>query len=139
MAGVALSQSSALAPDTSKAKSASASVFAVLDRKSKIDPSDLSGITPERVKGDIEFRHVNFRYPSRPDIQIFQDLCLTIQAGKVHHRQYHHHHHHHDHRHHNYRHHSCRPWLWWEKAAAESQRRSPCSKDSTTRMRATFS
>ena len=133
-AGVALSQSSGLMPDTTKAKSATGSVFAILDRKSKIDASDLSGITPERVKGFIEFKHVSFRYPSRPDIQIFQDLCLTIQAGKVHH-DHHHHHSYHDH----HRPHSCRPWLWWEKAAAESQRQSPCSRDSTTRMEATFS
>ncbi|CAA6668878.1 unnamed protein product [Spirodela intermedia] len=82
MAGIGLSQSSGLAPDSSKAKSASASVFAILDRKSKIDPSDPTGKTSE-VKGNIEFRHVSFRYPTRPEVQIFQDLCLTILAGKT--------------------------------------------------------
>ncbi|CAA7405782.1 unnamed protein product [Spirodela intermedia] len=82
MAGIGLSQSSGLAPDSSKAKSASASVFAILDRKSKIDPSDPTGQTSE-VKGNIEFRHVSFRYPTRPEVQIFQDLCLTILAGKT--------------------------------------------------------
>ncbi|CAA6668876.1 unnamed protein product [Spirodela intermedia] len=56
--------------------------FAILDRKSKIDPSDPTGKTSE-VKGNIEFRHVSFRYPTRPEVQIFQDLCLTILAGKV--------------------------------------------------------
>ena len=35
------------------------------------------------VKGEIELRHVSFRYPSRPDIQIFRDLNLTIHSGKV--------------------------------------------------------
>ena len=80
---VAISQSGAVAPYLSKAKSATASVFAILDQKSKIDSSDDSGTTLENVKGEIEFRHVCFKYPSRPDIQIFRDLCLTIRSGKV--------------------------------------------------------
>lgn len=83
MAAVGISQTSSLAPDTSKAKSATASVFAILDRKSKVNPSDESGMTLEHVKGEIELRHVNFTYPTRPDVQIFQDFCLTIHAGKV--------------------------------------------------------
>ncbi|KAL9235184.1 hypothetical protein vseg_009971 [Gypsophila vaccaria] len=83
MSAVGLSQSSSLASDASKAKSAAASVFSILDRKSKIDPSDESGITLEHVKGEIEFQHVRFAYPTRPDVQIFRDLCLTIRCGKT--------------------------------------------------------
>ncbi|GMI98930.1 P-glycoprotein 21, ATP-binding cassette B21 [Hibiscus trionum] len=83
MASVGISQSSSLAPDTSKAKSAAASIFAIIDRESKIDPNDESGTTLENVKGDIELRHVSFKYPLRPDIQIFRDLSLSIHAGKT--------------------------------------------------------
>ncbi|PSR92445.1 ABC transporter B family member 11 like [Actinidia chinensis var. chinensis] len=83
MMAVAIAQSGAVAPDFSKAKSATASVFAILDQKSKIDSSDDSGTALENVKGEIEFRHVCFKYPSRPDIQIFRDLCLTIRSGKT--------------------------------------------------------
>ncbi|GMI98931.1 P-GLYCOPROTEIN 4, MULTIDRUG RESISTANCE 4, ARABIDOPSIS P-GLYCOPROTEIN 4, ATP-binding cassette B4 [Hibiscus trionum] len=83
MATVGISQSSSFAPDSSKAKSAAASIFAIIDRESKIDPSDESGTTLENVKGDIELRHVSFKYPLRPDIQIFEDLCLSIHAGKT--------------------------------------------------------
>ena len=83
MAAIGISQSSSLAPDSSKAKSAAASVFAILDRKSKIDPSDESGMTLDTVKGDIELKHVSFKYPTRPDVQILRDLCLTIRSGKV--------------------------------------------------------
>ncbi|CAA7409759.1 unnamed protein product [Spirodela intermedia] len=79
-AGIGFSQSSGMAPDSSKARSATASVFGILDRKSKIDPSDLSGKTLD-VEGKIQFRHVSFWYPTRPEVQIFQDLCLTIHAG----------------------------------------------------------
>ncbi|KAB2625083.1 hypothetical protein D8674_016743 [Pyrus ussuriensis x Pyrus communis] len=80
---VGVSQSGSLAPDVSKVKCSAASIFAILDRKSKIDSSDDSGKTIENVKGEIEFRHVSFKYPTRPDVQIFEDLCLTIHPGKT--------------------------------------------------------
>ncbi|KAM7521367.1 hypothetical protein LguiA_011269 [Lonicera macranthoides] len=83
MAAVAVSQSSSMGPDTSKAKSAAASIFAILDRKSEIDASDESGMTLDNVKGEIELRHLSFKYPSRPDIQILRDLSLTIHSGKT--------------------------------------------------------
>ncbi|GER27684.1 ABC transporter B family member [Striga asiatica] len=78
----AISSTSSFAPDWSKAKNAVASVFAILDRKSKVDPSDESGITLECVVGEIEFDRVNFSYPTRPSIQILRDLSLTINSGK---------------------------------------------------------
>ncbi|GLU05185.1 hypothetical protein SLE2022_222980 [Rubroshorea leprosula] len=78
-----VSQSGSFVPDAGKTSSAAASVFALLDRKSKIDSSDDSGITIEKFKGEIEIRNVSFKYPTRPDVQIFRDLCLTIHSGKT--------------------------------------------------------
>ena len=83
MAAIGISQTSSFAPDSSKAKNAAASIFAILDQKSKIDPSEESGMKLDDVKGEIELRHVSFKYPSRPDIQIFRDLNLKIHSGKV--------------------------------------------------------
>ncbi|CAL2226471.1 unnamed protein product [Prunus armeniaca] len=83
MTAVGVSQSGSLAPDLSKGKSSASSIFAILDRKSKIDSSDESGTTIENVKGEIELRHVSFKYPTRPDMPIFQDLCLTINHGEL--------------------------------------------------------
>jgi len=83
MATVGISQSGSIAPDSTKAKAAAASIFAIIDRRSKIDPSDESGTKLDNVKGEIELRHVSFKYPSRPDIQIFRDLSLAIHFGKV--------------------------------------------------------
>ncbi|KAJ4718785.1 ABC transporter B family protein [Melia azedarach] len=82
-ANFAISRSGFFATDASKAQSAIASVFAILDRKSKIDSSDESGITIEDIKVEIEFHHVGFKYPTRSDIQIFRDLCLAIRSGKT--------------------------------------------------------
>ncbi|KAJ9171655.1 hypothetical protein P3X46_014987 [Hevea brasiliensis] len=69
--------------DVFQAKNAAASIFSIIDRKSKIDPSDKSGMTLENVRGEIEFRHVSFKYPLRPDVQIFRNLNLVIHSGKT--------------------------------------------------------
>jgi len=83
MTAVGISQSGSMAPDASKAKSSVTSLFAILDRKSKIDSSDASGTIIENVKGDIELHNVSFRYPTRPVVQIFRDLCLALLYGKL--------------------------------------------------------
>ncbi|WCJ22614.1 ABC transporter B family member 11 [Euphorbia peplus] len=83
MTALGISQSSSLAPDSTKAKGATASVFAIIDRESKIDPNDESGTTLQNVKGEIELRHISFKYPSRPDTQILRDLSLFIKSGKT--------------------------------------------------------
>ncbi|CAN1292868.1 ABC transporter B family member 21 [Linum perenne] len=78
----AVSQSSSFGPDSSKAKTAVASIFSIIDRRSKIDPSEESGTTLATVKGDIELIHISFCYPCRPDVQIFKDLSLAIHSGQ---------------------------------------------------------
>ncbi|KAI3523832.1 hypothetical protein L1887_02272 [Cichorium endivia] len=83
MAAVGVSQSGSFVPESGKTKNAADSVFGLLDQKSKIDYSDKSGTRLKNVKGHIKFVHVNFKYPSRPDIQIFKDLCLTIRSGQT--------------------------------------------------------
>ncbi|KAM3361926.1 ABC transporter B family member 9-like isoform X2 [Capsicum galapagoense] len=82
-AAVGVTQSTGIAPNVNKAKDSIASIFDILDRKSKIDSSSDVGTTLAFVRGDIELKHVSFRYPTRPDVQIFKDLCLTIPSGKT--------------------------------------------------------
>ncbi|GAV90486.1 LOW QUALITY PROTEIN: ABC_tran domain-containing protein/ABC_membrane domain-containing protein, partial [Cephalotus follicularis] len=83
LTAVGVSQTTALAPDTNKAKDSATSIFDILDSKPKIDSSNNDGITLTNVNGDIEFEHVCFKYPTRPDVQIFKDWCLTIPSGKT--------------------------------------------------------
>ncbi|XP_019165678.1 PREDICTED: ABC transporter B family member 9-like [Ipomoea nil] len=83
MTATGVSQSSAMAPDLNKAKDSAASIFDILDRKHKIDSSSEQGTTLTSVRGDIELQHVAFKYPTRPDIEIFKDMCLTMPAGKT--------------------------------------------------------
>ncbi|KAH0858130.1 hypothetical protein HID58_086391 [Brassica napus] len=83
MTALAVSQTSAMAPDRNKAKDSAAYIFEILDSKPKIDSSSNEGAVLPIVHGHVEFQHVSFRYPTRPDIQIFSDLCLTISSGQT--------------------------------------------------------
>lgn len=83
LTAIGISQASSFAPDSSKAKGAAVSIFRIIDGKSKIDSRDESGMVLENVKGDIELCHISFTYQTRPDVQVFRDLCLTIRAGQV--------------------------------------------------------
>ncbi|KQK09335.1 ABC transporter B family member 4 isoform X2 [Brachypodium distachyon] len=83
LATVGVSQTSAMATDSTKAKDSAISIFALLDRKSEIDSSSNEGLTLDEVKGNIDFQHVSFKYPTRPDIQIFSDFTLHIPSGKT--------------------------------------------------------
>ncbi|KAK4802353.1 hypothetical protein SAY86_000556 [Trapa natans] len=83
ISAMGLSQSSAMAPDTNKAKDSAASIFEILDSEPSVDSGKDEGVTMETVTGNIELEHVSFRYRTRPDIQIFKDLSLSIPAGKT--------------------------------------------------------
>ncbi|KAH0704992.1 hypothetical protein KY290_012025 [Solanum tuberosum] len=83
LTATAISQSGGLAPDSSKAKTGASSIFALLDRQSKIDSNNNSGVILDNVKGNIEFQHVSFNYPSRPEVQVLNDLCLAISSGET--------------------------------------------------------
>ncbi|KFK33731.1 hypothetical protein AALP_AA5G052500 [Arabis alpina] len=68
--------------DLAKGSDAVRSVFAVLDRYTSIDPEDPDGYETERITGQVEFLNVDFSYPTRPDVVIFRDFSIDIDAGK---------------------------------------------------------
>ncbi|XP_059667590.1 ABC transporter B family member 1-like [Cornus florida] len=73
-----------LAPDFIKGGRAMRSVFDLLDRKTEIEPDDSDATqVPDRLRGEVELKHVDFSYPSRPDVPIFRDLTLRARAGKT--------------------------------------------------------
>jgi len=67
--------------DKAKAQAAVNHVFRTLDRTPAIDAYDESGDKLASVTGEIEFSHVAFRYPSRPDVPVFADFDLKIQPS----------------------------------------------------------
>ncbi|KAJ0389324.1 hypothetical protein P43SY_011715 [Pythium insidiosum] len=54
-----------------------------MDRAPAIDSTSTAGQQLSRVHGDIEFRNVQFTYPSRPDSQIYQNYSLKIASGQT--------------------------------------------------------
>ncbi|XP_010535957.1 PREDICTED: putative ABC transporter B family member 8 isoform X2 [Tarenaya hassleriana] len=68
-----------------EASVAVARIFERIDRKPEIDGEDTTKgfIINKNMKGVIEFEHVTFWYPSRPDSIILKDFSLRIEAGKT--------------------------------------------------------
>ncbi|KAL2547074.1 ABC transporter B family member 15 [Forsythia ovata] len=82
--GKTIADAGTMTSDLSKGSSAVRSVFAILDRKSKIEPNHPEGSKIEKkLRGRIELTSVLFSYPSRPEQLIFYDLNLKIEAGKT--------------------------------------------------------
>ncbi|XP_047061877.1 ABC transporter B family member 1 [Lolium rigidum] len=73
-----------LAPDFIKGGRAMHSVFETIDRATEIEPDDVDAApVPDKPRGDVELKHIDFSYPSRPDIQVFRDLSLRARAGRT--------------------------------------------------------
>ncbi|XP_006846532.2 ABC transporter B family member 19 [Amborella trichopoda] len=73
------------APDMqafNQAGAAGYEVFRVIERKPQISYT-VAGITPEKIKGDIELHDVHFAYPSRQAQFVLRGFSLSIPAGNV--------------------------------------------------------
>ncbi|WVZ49600.1 hypothetical protein U9M48_000942 [Paspalum notatum var. saurae] len=72
-----------LAPYILKRRKSLASVFEIIDRVPKIDPDDASGLKPPNVYGSIEFRNVDFCYPTRPEMAVLSNFSLRVNGGQT--------------------------------------------------------
>jgi len=73
-----------LAPDFVKGGRAMRSVFETIDRKTEVEPDDVDAApVPERPRGEVELRHVDFAYPLRPEVPVLRDLSLRARAGRT--------------------------------------------------------
>ncbi|KAI8898553.1 P-loop containing nucleoside triphosphate hydrolase protein [Globomyces pollinis-pini] len=68
-------------PDAAKAKLAAASIFELLDRKSKIDYTIEEGDKKDTTEGSVKIEGATFSYPSRPDTLILKGLTLSAKPG----------------------------------------------------------
>ena len=83
-------QAQAMGPDMQKAKAAALKIFRIIRRPSEIDVLDNEGaytsvgndVNAETFKGEIEFKDVWFRYPTRLDQWIFRGLNLKINSNE---------------------------------------------------------
>ena len=67
----------------SEASAAGERIMEVIKRVPNIDSENMEGEILEKVSGEVEFNHVEFGYPSRPESVILNDLCLKIPSGKT--------------------------------------------------------
>ncbi|KAM7266967.1 hypothetical protein ACFE04_009133 [Oxalis oulophora] len=77
-----ISDAGTMTTDLAKGTHTLGSIFSILDRLTKIDSNDPNGYQPKKISGDIEFYQVDFVYPTRPDVIIFNDFSIKIEAGK---------------------------------------------------------
>jgi ATP-binding cassette subfamily B (MDR/TAP) protein 1 len=56
-------------------------IYNTIDRVPEIDPDSTSGAQLDTVKGHIIFTDVMFKYPTRPDTTVLQNLSLDIKPG----------------------------------------------------------
>ncbi|PIN05655.1 Multidrug/pheromone exporter, ABC superfamily [Handroanthus impetiginosus] len=82
--GKNIADAGSMSSDLAKGSNAVRSVFAILDRKTEIDPDNPDGYRIKKgLEGKIELNDVFFSYPSRPGQMILQGFCLKIEAGKT--------------------------------------------------------
>ncbi|KAK6132920.1 hypothetical protein DH2020_033304 [Rehmannia glutinosa] len=78
-----IAEAGSMTNDISRGSNAVGSVFAILDRKSEIDPENTyqTDEIKKGIRGRVELKRVVFFYPSRPDQMILKGLSLKISAG----------------------------------------------------------
>uniref|UniRef100_A0A8C3LE47 ATP-binding cassette sub-family B member 5 n=1 Tax=Chrysolophus pictus TaxID=9089 RepID=A0A8C3LE47_CHRPC len=82
-AAMNVGQSASLAPDYGKAKISAQRIFHLLDRKPQIDSYSEEGEKLSNFEGNIEFRNINFVYPTRPEVQVLQGLNVKVNKGQT--------------------------------------------------------
>ncbi|XP_076826867.1 LOW QUALITY PROTEIN: ATP-dependent translocase ABCB1-like [Brachyhypopomus gauderio] len=66
-----------------KARGAAFTIYETIDTPRPIDSSSEEGFKPDSVKGDIEFKNIQFSYPSRKEVKILQGMSLKVPHGKT--------------------------------------------------------
>ncbi|KAI3913825.1 hypothetical protein MKW92_001387 [Papaver armeniacum] len=66
-----------------EASIAATRIFERIDRVPIIDGEDTKGLVLDQVHGEIEFEHVEFTYPSRPDSIVLRNFNLKVLAGQT--------------------------------------------------------
>nr|XP_039263789.1 ATP-dependent translocase ABCB1-like isoform X2 [Styela clava] len=79
----ALGQSGSNMEYFSAATAAAGKIFEIIDREPPIDSFSTEGHKPQQVSGQIEFKNVDFTYPSRPDVQVLKGISFKAEVGKT--------------------------------------------------------
>ncbi|KAL1163169.1 hypothetical protein V6Z11_A07G251400 [Gossypium hirsutum] len=80
--GVVIAQAASMTSDMAKSAEVVRSLFAILDRCTRIEPDESSGYLAQEITGCVEICDVEFAYPARPNVSILKDFSISIEAGK---------------------------------------------------------
>ena len=59
-------------------------VFEIIDDKNEqINLAHRNNLNLNRVKGDLEFKNIQFTYPTRPDFVVLKDVSFSAKAGQT--------------------------------------------------------
>jgi ATP-binding cassette subfamily B (MDR/TAP) protein 1 len=83
IAALSITQLAPYSIEFTRAASAAAQLFVLIDRKTAIDPFDPSGEQPSSLEGILELEGVTFAYPTRPNTTVLDNFSLHAPAGKV--------------------------------------------------------
>lgn len=79
-----MSQTLVFAPTISTAFTGAHRLFKIIDRSPLIDSPNIANKSRKADKcNDISFQRIDFRYPTRPDVQILNGFDLQIAEGKT--------------------------------------------------------
>ncbi|CAG2221418.1 ABCB1 [Mytilus edulis] len=78
-----IGQSSSFLPEYSKAKHAAGLIFKAFDTVPSIDIYSKRGTYLQKVDGLIQFKDVNFCYPTRPEVKVLKGVNMKVEPGQT--------------------------------------------------------
>lgn len=82
LGGQSAGQIFSYSPDLTKAFKAAQNIYRILTAQPWIDTWSQGGIIcSEAIRGDVEFRDVHFRYPTRPEVPVLRGVNLRAKPG----------------------------------------------------------
>ena len=82
MIGGAIAALGSFYPELMGSIGATERVREILNRPSEVDVKDVPLLPTKRLLGNIEFKNVHFRYPTREDVAVLRGVNLTIKSGQ---------------------------------------------------------
>ncbi|XVF60426.1 hypothetical protein PTKIN_Ptkin08bG0045000 [Pterospermum kingtungense] len=80
--GRVIVEAASMTSDLAKGAEVVGSLFAILDRRTRIEPDDSTGYLAKEITGCVEICDIDFAYPARPSVIILKDFSITIEGGK---------------------------------------------------------
>lgn len=78
-----MGQAAPILNEIARARSSAAKIYSIIDHVPTIDRNNISGLELDSVTGKVEFKNVDFSYPSRPHVRILNNFSVTLPPGQT--------------------------------------------------------